>query len=90
MGKAAHAGTARRPEADEVVPGGRNGQSRIAGHGLTRDQPFAAVIGRQPSVVGAGVSGDGEGAPEFPSALAFGCISAPAFQPMASISARCW
>jgi hypothetical protein len=65
MGDSAHAAAARRPEPHEGVPGLRHGQPRVFWPWLLADEPVAATLGPQPAVIGAGVSCDGEGAPEF-------------------------
>jgi hypothetical protein len=65
MGDPAHAAAARRPEPHEGVPGLGNGESRVLRPGFATDEPVAAALGPQAAFVGAGVSCDGEGAPEF-------------------------
>ena len=65
MGDPAHPATAGRPEAHEGVPGLGNDESWVFWPGFATDEPVAAALGPQPAVIGAGVSGDGEGAPEF-------------------------
>lgn len=82
----AHAAAARGPEPHEGVPRLGNGKPRVLCPGLTADEPVAAPFGSQAAVVGAGVSSDGEGAPEFPSASLPGCMRVLARQPTASTS----
>jgi hypothetical protein len=47
------------------MPGLRDDEPRVPRPGLAPDEPVAAAFGPQPAIIGAGVSGDGEGAPEF-------------------------
>jgi hypothetical protein len=42
-----------------------DGKPWVQWRGLAADEPVAAVSGSQAAVIGAGVSGDSEGAPEF-------------------------
>ncbi len=65
MGDPAHAAAAGRPEADEGMPGLGNGEPWVLRQRLATDEPVAAALGPQAAVIGAGVSCDGEGAPEF-------------------------
>ena len=65
MGDPAHAAAAGRPEPDEGMPGLGHREPRVLCPGLATDEPVAATLGSQPAVIGAGVSCDGEGAPEF-------------------------
>jgi hypothetical protein len=69
-----------------LSPGERVEIARVIEAGLAADEPVAAAFGPQAAVIGAGVSGDGEGAPEFPSTSRPGCMRVLARQPTASTS----
>jgi hypothetical protein len=61
----AHAAAAGCPQPDEGMPWFWDGKPWVQWRGLAADEPVAAVSGSQAAVIGAGVSGDSEGAPEF-------------------------
>lgn len=86
MADSAHAAATHGPEPHESVPGLGDGKPRVVWPGLATDKPVATALGPQATAIGAGVSGDGEGAPEFPSASCPGCMRALARPPTASTS----
>lgn len=68
MGYAPHAGAAGRPKSHECVKRLRHREAWVFRPLFAGNQPGAAIIWPYAAVECAGVSGDGEGASEFPTA----------------------
>ena len=68
MGYATHAGAAGRPKSHECVKRLWHREAWVFRPFFAGNQPGAAIIWPYAAVECAGVSGDGEGASEFPTA----------------------